>query len=59
MIVVGADDVVISQREAQELREHIAGSELVVLDDASHLCNLEQPERFNQAVLAFLGGRGT
>ena len=59
LIVVGADDVVISQREAQELREHIAGSELVVLDDASHLCNLEQPERFNQAVLAFLGGRGT
>jgi 3-oxoadipate enol-lactonase len=58
LIVVGADDVGISQREAQDLHERIADSELVVLDDASHLCNLEQPERFNQAVLAFLGGRG-
>ena len=57
LIVVGADDVGISEREARDLHDRIAGSELVVLEDASHLCNLEQPERFNQAVLAFLEGR--
>ena len=56
-LTVGADDVGISEREARDLHERIAGSELVVLEDASHLCNLEQPERFNQAVLAFLEGR--
>jgi 3-oxoadipate enol-lactonase len=55
LIVVGADDVGISQREAHDLHERIAGSELVLLEDASHLCNIEQPERFNHAVLAFLG----
>jgi 3-oxoadipate enol-lactonase len=58
LILVGADDVGISEREARDLHERIAGSELVVLEDASHLCNLEQPERFNQAVLTFLGWRG-
>jgi 3-oxoadipate enol-lactonase len=54
LIVVGADDVAAPPREAEKLHEHIAGSELVVLEDASHLCNIEQPERFNQAVLRFL-----
>jgi 3-oxoadipate enol-lactonase len=57
LIVVGADDVGISEGEARDLHERITGSELLVLEDASHLCNLEQPERFNQAVLAFLGGK--
>jgi 3-oxoadipate enol-lactonase len=57
LIIAGAEDVATPPSDAEKLHERIAGSELVVLDDASHLCNLEQPERFNQAVLAFLGGR--
>lgn len=54
LVVVGADDVGISQQEAETLNQRIAGSELVVLEDASHLCNIEQPQRFNHAILGFL-----
>ena len=32
----------------------IAGSELVILENAGHLSNIEQPEAFNAAVLRFL-----
>jgi 3-oxoadipate enol-lactonase len=55
LIVAGADDVATPPSDAENLHERIAGSELVVLEDASHLCNIEQPERFNQVVLRFLG----
>jgi 3-oxoadipate enol-lactonase len=54
LIVVGADDVATPPADAQWLHEHIPGSELVMLDDASHLCNIEQPARFNEIVLEFL-----
>jgi 3-oxoadipate enol-lactonase len=53
LIVVGADDVATPPADARWLHEHIVGSELVVLDDASHLCNIEQPARFNEVVLEF------
>ena len=36
------------------IHEKISGSQLIVIDDAGHLSNLDQPEAFNQAVLAFL-----
>jgi 3-oxoadipate enol-lactonase len=64
LIVVGADDVATPPADARWLHEHNVGSELVVLDDASHLCNVEQPARFNEVVLEFFsrkdrGGTGT
>jgi 3-oxoadipate enol-lactonase len=55
LIIAGAEDVATPPSDAEKLHEHIPGSELVVLEDASHLCNLEQPERFNETVLRFLG----
>jgi 3-oxoadipate enol-lactonase len=60
LIVVGTDDVATPPADARWLHEHIAGSELVELDDASHLCNIEQPARFNDVVLEFFarGDRG-
>jgi pimeloyl-ACP methyl ester carboxylesterase len=39
---------------AEELRGAIAGSRLVVLDGVGHVCNVEDPERFNDAVRGFL-----
>ena len=36
------------------IHEKISGSQLVVIPDAGHLSNLDQPEAFNQAVLDFL-----
>jgi 3-oxoadipate enol-lactonase len=54
MIVVGADDPATTVDMARTIHHGIAGSELVVLEKASHLSNLEQPEAFNEAVLGFL-----
>jgi pimeloyl-ACP methyl ester carboxylesterase len=39
---------------AQEIAAAIAGSELHVIDAAAHLSNVEQPERFNALLTAFL-----
>jgi pimeloyl-ACP methyl ester carboxylesterase len=42
---------------AEDLHAAIAGSELVVLPGAGHVCNLEAPGPFNRAVRRFLDGR--
>ena len=34
----------------------IPGAQKVVIPDAGHVCNIDQPELFNEAVLAFLDG---
>ena len=39
---------------SQAIHQQIKGSELVVLDPASHLSNLEQPEAFTHALEEFL-----
>jgi 3-oxoadipate enol-lactonase len=39
---------------SQAIHERIKGSELVVLDSASHLSNLEQPDAFTRALEGFL-----
>jgi pimeloyl-ACP methyl ester carboxylesterase len=39
---------------SQAIHERIKGSELVILESASHLSNLEQPQAFTQALEAFL-----
>jgi pimeloyl-ACP methyl ester carboxylesterase len=33
----------------------VPGAEFVEIADAAHISNLEQPERFTEAVLRFLG----
>jgi pimeloyl-ACP methyl ester carboxylesterase len=35
------------------MHARIAGSELVTIEDASHLCFAEQPAAFNQAIKEF------
>ncbi len=53
-VIVGADDPATPPAEAQVIQRRIEGSSLVVIDNAAHLCNLEQPDAFNKAVLEFL-----
>ena len=53
-IVVGEDDPGTPVAASEAIHEQIAGSELVVLKSAAHLSNLEQPDAFNDALLAFL-----
>ena len=39
---------------AREIHDHAPGSKLVVLPQAAHLANFEQPEAFSRALRAFL-----
>jgi pimeloyl-ACP methyl ester carboxylesterase len=54
LIVVGSEDQFTPVAEAVVMHAAIRNSTLVVLDDASHMTNMEQPEAFNQAVQKFL-----
>ena len=54
LIVAGAVDVATPPAKSEELRELISGSELVIIPDAAHLTNTEQPRAFNEAVVAFV-----
>jgi pimeloyl-ACP methyl ester carboxylesterase len=54
LVVVGAEDVLTPVAEAEALQREIAGSRLAVIPKAGHLANLENPEAFNEALLAFL-----
>ena len=54
LIVVGADDALTPPSAAEALRDGIAGSSLVVIPDAGHMSNMEQPVAFALAVWSFL-----
>src|SRR5262249_32162655 len=54
MVVAGKDDVIIRLEDSQSMADSIAGSRFVVVPDSGHLSNLENPEEFNRALVAFL-----
>lgn len=58
LILHGADDQIIPTSEADVMQAAIQNSRLVIIPDAGHLLNLEQPRLFNQAVSNFLSGLG-
>jgi len=39
------------------MHRRIAGSRLVIIEDASHLCFAEQPEEFNKVINSFMTQR--
>lgn len=55
LIIVGEDDPGTPVAASEAMHEKIGGSELVVLESALHLSNIEQPENFNTALTDFLG----
>jgi len=57
LIVVGEEDTLTPPAASEEMHRAIAGSEIVRIPEAGHLSNLEQPERFNAALAAFLSHR--
>jgi pimeloyl-ACP methyl ester carboxylesterase len=57
LLLYGDQDVRAPLGVAEDLRAGIAGSTLVVLPDAGHVCNVEVPEAFNWAVRSFLRDR--
>lgn len=54
LVIAGAEDVAAPPEDAAFLAESIPTAELVVLPDAAHLANVEQPEAFNRALLGHL-----
>jgi 3-oxoadipate enol-lactonase len=54
LVVTGDEDAVYPPATAERLAGRIPGARLAVIRGAGHVSNLDQPERFNAAVLAFL-----
>ena len=55
LVVFGAEDVITpAETEGRGLADAIPGAKLVIIPNAGHLSNLEQPEAFNGAVREFL-----
>jgi 3-oxoadipate enol-lactonase len=57
LVLVGAEDPALEP--AKITQRAISGAQLVVLPQAGHLSNLDQPEAFNRHVLQFLQGAET
>ena len=53
LVLVGEDDIAMPPAFSKILAEKIPNAELVVIPDAGHLSNLEQPEAFNAALTKF------
>ena len=54
LILVGAEDAITPVVDSEKMNQAIAGSRLVVLENAGHVSNLERTEKFNEALLDFL-----
>jgi pimeloyl-ACP methyl ester carboxylesterase len=57
LLIVGSEDYAFERSGA--LHDRIVGSERVVIEGAGHACNIEQPERWNEAAIEFLQRRTT
>jgi len=54
LVICGEQDMGTPVAMAEEIHRNAPGSELAIIPGAAHLSNLEQPEKFNQAVAGFL-----
>ena len=54
LIMVGREDMITPLADSELMHHEIGGSRLVVIEDAGHVSNLEQPENFNRALTKFL-----
>jgi 3-oxoadipate enol-lactonase len=54
LVIVGRNDPSTPPSDAEVIRDKIAGSSLVIIEDAAHLSNIEQAEEFNKALEGFL-----
>ena len=58
LILVGREDELTPPPMAESMAKGIAGAKLVILEEAGHLSNLEQPVAFSDAVRKFVGAIG-
>ncbi|MEO3829320.1 alpha/beta fold hydrolase [Actinomadura sp. B10D3] len=53
LVMVGDEDELATEDEARAMAETLPNAELLVMPRAGHLCAVEQPDLFNQAVAEF------
>ncbi len=56
LVLAGRKDPACTVENATVIHRLIAGSKLVIIEDAAHLSNVEQPRAFNAALRNFLDG---
>ena len=56
LVLVGSEDLSLPPERSRSIARRIAGAELVEIDGAGHLSNLEQPGAVTEAMLRFLSG---
>lgn len=56
LVISGAEDPVAPPEVGEELAASIPGARHVVVDDAAHIANAEQPDAFTRALLGHLTG---
>ena len=54
LVLVGREDAITPVADSEKMQSKIAGSRLVIIENAGHVSNLEQTERFNAALLKFV-----
>lgn len=54
LVLVGEGDTLTPPEDARQLAESLPNAQLVTIPHAAHLANIEQPEAFNRALIAFL-----
>jgi len=54
LVIVGREDSIRPDADAEFMHSGIRDSRLEIIEDAAHMTNLEQPEIFNEALLGFL-----
>jgi 3-oxoadipate enol-lactonase len=54
LIIVGRHDPACSVEQATVIHRMIDGSQMVIIEEAAHLSNIEQPRAFNGALRAFI-----
>ena len=58
LVITGDEDRLYPPALAREMARRIRGAELVEIQGAGHLSNIEQPARFNEALFGFLARCG-
>lgn len=54
LIMVGKDDPATTVAMSKQIHEATPGSSLVILENAAHLSNVEQPDAFSNTIIKFL-----
>ncbi|HEX5890538.1 MAG TPA: alpha/beta fold hydrolase [Pyrinomonadaceae bacterium] len=54
LILVGQEDPITPVQDSEKMHREIEGSRLVVIENASHVSNLERTEQFNEELIRFL-----